>query len=78
MNASKFSNFFFTCPIFKISGRSYNVDIIYSDKIIEDYIDGCLKQAIKIHLEEDEGDILIFLTGQEDIEISCLLLNVWL
>lgn len=28
-------------------------------------------QALQIHLQPDEGDILIFMPGQEDIEVTC-------
>lgn len=37
----------------------------------EDYVDAAVKQALQIHLSHGPGDILIFMTGQEDIETTC-------
>lgn len=37
----------------------------------EDYVDAAVKQALQIHLSPGPGDILIFMTGQEDIETTC-------
>ena len=43
--------------------------------MMEDYVENAVKQAIKVHLQYPEGDILVFMTGQEDIEATCLLLH---
>jgi len=32
------------------------------------------KKAIEIHINQDKGDILIFMTGQEDIEATCCII----
>ena len=34
-------------------------------------MDGAVKQVLQIHLSLPPGDILVFMTGQEDIEITC-------
>lgn len=41
----------------------------------EDYVLASVKTAITIHLESDTGDILIFLTGQDEIEAACFSLQ---
>lgn len=74
MNAEKFSKFFGNVPIFEIPGRTFPVETFFSKHIMEDYVDAAVRQAISIHLQQGEGDILIFMTGQEDIETSCLLI----
>lgn len=74
MNSEKFSKFFGNAPIFKIPGRTFKVDVRFAEKTVEDYVDGAIKKAIEIHIKEPPGDILIFMTGQEDIEATCLLL----
>lgn len=38
---------------------------------MEDYVEAAVKQALTIHLSNPPGDILIFMTGQEDIETTC-------
>lgn len=36
----------------------------------EDYVEAAVKQALQIHLSGLIGDILIFMPGQEDIEVK--------
>ncbi|CCF59440.1 hypothetical protein KAFR_0H00310 [Kazachstania africana CBS 2517] len=71
MNAAKFSEFFGNAPQFTIPGRTYPVDIIYSKNLVNDYVEAAVTEAVKIHLSNkiSSGDILIFMTGQEDIEV---------
>lgn len=71
MNAEKFSEFFGHVPTFTIPGRTFKVDVMYSKSPCEDYVDGAVKQAISIHLTQPAGDILVFMTGQEDIGAMC-------
>ena len=75
MNAQKFSEFFGLAPIFVIPGRTFPVDIIFSKTPMDDYVDAAVKKALEIHLQQPPGDILIFMTGQEDIMATCVLLN---
>ena len=42
----------------------------------EDYVEAAVKQAVAVHLGHPEGDILIFMTGQEEIEATCFSLQV--
>ena len=71
MNAEKFSEFFGNVPIFLIPGRTFPVDISFSKNPCDDYVDAAIKQAITIHISQPPGDILIFMTGQEEIETVC-------
>ncbi|PSN46455.1 Pre-mRNA-splicing factor ATP-dependent RNA helicase PRP16 [Blattella germanica] len=71
MDATKFSTFFGNVPTFTIPGRTFPVEIFFSKNPVEDYVDSAVKQALQIHLQPQEGDILIFMPGQEDIEVTC-------
>jgi len=71
MNAEKFSKFYGNAPTFTIPGRTFPVEIFHSKSPCEDYVDGAVKQVLQIHLSLPPGDILVFMTGQEDIEITC-------
>ncbi|KAG0168178.1 DEAH-box RNA helicase prp16 [Apophysomyces sp. BC1015] len=75
MNADRFSKFFGNAPCFFIPGRTFPVDVMFSKTPCEDYVDSAVKQALAIHLAQPAGDILIFMTGQEDIEITCQVLQ---
>lgn len=71
MNAERFSRFFGGAPEFFIPGRTFPVDIQYARSPCEDYVDGAVKQVLSIHISQGPGDILVFMTGQEDIETTC-------
>ena len=71
LDAEKFSVCFFNCNIFTIPGRTFPVEILYSKQPESDYLDASLLTVLHIHLTEPEGDILLFLTGQEEIDFAC-------
>ncbi|KAG5651975.1 hypothetical protein H0H81_006749 [Sphagnurus paluster] len=71
MNAEKFSSFYGNAPTYTIPGRTFPVEIFHSKSPCEDYVDSSVKQILQIHLSLPPGDILVFMTGQEDIEITC-------
>ncbi|KAK1325862.1 putative pre-mRNA-splicing factor ATP-dependent RNA helicase [Acorus calamus] len=71
LDAEKFSGYFFNCNIFTIPGRTFPVEILYTKQPESDYLDAALITVLQIHLTEPEGDILLFLTGQEEIDHAC-------
>lgn len=71
LDAEKFSSYFFNCQIFRIPGRTFPVEIMYTKSPESDYMDAALITVMQIHLTEPEGDILLFLTGQEEIDTAC-------
>ena len=75
LDTGKFSEYFFGAPIFTIPGRSYPVEIVYTHEPKKDYLDESLKRVMMIHLNEAPGDILLFLTGQEEIDTACEMLS---
>ncbi|GLC34308.1 hypothetical protein PLESTM_000181000 [Pleodorina starrii] len=68
LDAEKFSEYFDYAPIFKVPGRRYPVDIYFTKAPEADYIDAAVQAVMRIHVLEPEGDVLVFLTGQEEIE----------
>lgn len=71
LDAEKFSSYFYNCPIFTIPGRTFPVEILYTKEPESDYLDASLITIMQIHLSEPPGDILLFLTGQEEIDTAC-------
>ena len=71
MDSSKFAAFFGDAATFHIPGRTFPVEINYSKNSVEDYVDAAVKQVLHIHLQPPRGDILVFMPGQEDIEVTC-------
>lgn len=74
LDAEKFSTYFSNCPIFTIPGRTFPVEIMYTKAPETDYLDAALITIMQIHLAEPPGDILCFLTGQEEIDTGCQIL----
>ncbi|KAH9722089.1 RNA helicase [Citrus sinensis] len=70
LDAEKFSDYFGSAPIFKIPGRRYPVEIHYTKAPEADYIDAAIVTVLQIHVTQSPGDILVFLTGQEEIETA--------
>jgi len=74
LSADVFSDFFGGVPVFRIPGRTFKVDTYFAKSVQEDYVMAAVKQTIQIHFNSPAGDILIFMTGQEDIEGTCTVL----
>jgi HrpA-like RNA helicase len=68
MNAEKFSTFFDGAPIFNIPGRRFPVDIHYTKQPEANYLHAAMTTVFQIHTSQGTGDILVFLTGQDEIE----------
>nr|NVI75414.1 lethal (2) 37Cb [Cucujiformia]NVI75456.1 lethal (2) 37Cb [Cucujiformia] len=68
LDAQKFSEFFDSAPIFRIPGRRFPVDIYYTKAPEADYVDACVISVLQIHATQPLGDVLVFLTGQDEIE----------
>jgi ATP-dependent RNA helicase DHX8/PRP22 len=71
LDAVKFSEYFLEAPIFTIPGRTFPVEVLYTREPETDYLDASLITIMQIHLNEPPGDILLFLTGQEEIDTAC-------
>ncbi|KAK8788930.1 hypothetical protein V5799_021294 [Amblyomma americanum] len=72
LDAGKFQNYFDNAPLMNVPGRTHPVEIFYTPEPERDYLEAAIRTVIQIHMcEEIEGDILLFLTGQEEIEEAC-------
>lgn len=74
MEKSKFSGFFGGAPTFEIPGRTFPVVKHYLRSVPDDYVAAAVRQVLTIHQGFPAGDILVFMTGQEDITATCMLL----
>lgn len=70
MDAEKFANYFDDAKIINVPGRRFPVDIYYTKAPEADYIEAAVLTALQIHLTQGKGDILVFMTGQDEIEIA--------
>ncbi|KAH7885082.1 Asp-Glu-Ala-His box polypeptide 16, isoform CRA_f [Phlebopus sp. FC_14] len=70
MDAEKFSEYFDNAPVFYVPGRRYPVDIHYTPQPEANYLHAAITTVFQIHTTQPKGDILIFLTGQDEIEAA--------
>uniref|UniRef100_A0A8C2J0R4 RNA helicase n=1 Tax=Cyprinus carpio TaxID=7962 RepID=A0A8C2J0R4_CYPCA len=75
LDTERFSCFFDDAPVFRIPGRRFPVDIYYTKAPEADYLEACVVSVLQIHVTQPAGDVLVFLTGQEEIEACCELLQ---
>lgn len=71
LDAQKFQSYFNDAPLLAVPGRTHSVEIFYTPEPERDYVEASLRTVLQIHATEPEGDILLFLTGEEEIEDAC-------
>jgi pre-mRNA-splicing factor ATP-dependent RNA helicase DHX15/PRP43 len=71
LDAQKFQRYFNDAPLLAVPGRTHPVEIFYTPEPERDYVEAALRTVLQIHASEPEGDILLFLTGEEEIEDAC-------
>uniref|UniRef100_A0A146M6F6 RNA helicase n=1 Tax=Lygus hesperus TaxID=30085 RepID=A0A146M6F6_LYGHE len=72
LDAGKFQQYFDNAPLMNVPGRTHPVEIFYTPEPERDYLEAAIRTVIQIHMcEEIAGDVLLFLTGQEEIEEAC-------
>ena len=79
LDALKFQKYFSTGetpPLFKVPGRDHAVEIFYTQQPVPDYVEAAIRTVLMIHRTEDPGDILLFLTGRDEIEDACHMIKI--
>ena len=80
LDAQKFQTYFSLneqpAPLLAVPGRTHPVEIFYTPEAERDYLEAALRTVLQIHASEPEGDILLFLTGEEEIEDACRKINL--
>lgn len=71
LDAQKFQRYFNNAPFLPVPGRTHPVEIYYTQEAETDYVEAALRTCLQIHADEPEGDVLLFLTGEEEIEDVC-------
>lgn len=72
LDPKRFESFFKNVGTFRVPGRMFPVKLLYTVEPVQDYIDTTILTIFQIHTDfrnsQGGGDILVFLTGQEEIE----------
>lgn len=68
LDAEKFSAYFANAEVLYVAGRQFPVKQFHTPAPEDDYLDAALVTVLQIHREQPPGDILVFLSGQDEIE----------
>lgn len=71
LNAERFQEYFEGSPLLDVPGRMFPVEVFYTQSPEQDYFSASVKTVLQIHVDEGPGDVLLFLTGEEEIEQAC-------
>jgi pre-mRNA-splicing factor ATP-dependent RNA helicase DHX15/PRP43 len=71
LDAKKFQKYFDGAPLVQVPGRTFPVEIFYTPEPERDYLEAAIRTVLQIHQCEPPGDILVFLTGEQEIEDAC-------
>merc|ERR1719199_1096608 len=71
LDAEKFQEYFNNAPLLKVPGRTFPVEVFYTAKAERNYVEAAVRTTMQIHQCEGPGDILVFLTGQQEIDQAC-------
>jgi len=72
IDTTLFSKAFNDAPIINVSGRTFDVKIIYDeDELSTGYVERALDAVEKIAQIDDDGDILVFMPTQSDVLQTC-------
>ena len=81
LDDKKFAKYFCDCPVIKVPGRQYPVEIMWkpvgggarAGAGQNNLARAVSKAVVDLHMTEGEGHILGFLTGQDEVEKACQL-----
>lgn len=71
IDAERFAQFFShgqPVPILYVAGRQHGVRLYHTEASCQDWTDAAVRTVMQIHVSKPLGDILLFATGQEEIE----------
>ncbi len=58
-------------PVIKVDARQFPVSIHFNKHTVEDYLAEAYKKICRIHERLPEGGILVFVTGQQEVNVLC-------
>ncbi|KAI3617130.1 hypothetical protein CBS9595_003039 [Malassezia furfur] len=56
--------------LLSLEGRSYPVEIAYTPAPVHNYVQAAVEAAWNVHLTQPLGDLLVFLTGRDEIQTA--------
>ena len=53
----------FSTTVFYVQGRMFPIEVFYTSRAEKNYVDAAMLTVMQIHEEQENGDILVFMTG---------------
>ncbi|GMH78802.1 hypothetical protein TrST_g8145 [Triparma strigata] len=79
ISSETFSKYFSTpnmqAKVLSIPGKTHRIDVCYLSEACEDFVEGCVEASLRLHCSYEEGDILCFLPGREEIDSAVYMLR---
>ena len=67
---------FFGAAVFAVQGRAFLVSQLHLGKPEKHYLDATLTAVLQLHVDAPEGDILVFLTGKDEIDSMAAMIKL--
>ena len=68
LDADLLGNYYQKSVRVEVPGRTYPIDDEYANDDVENYLEASINKTLEIHNSKAPGDILIFLTGPDEID----------
>lgn len=68
IETKRFAQFFVCKNVLQVKGRTFDVELFQASQPEPDHVEAVVIAVVQIHLDSEPGDILVFLSGQEEIE----------
>lgn len=70
-----FQDYFNNCPLVHITGRNFNVEILYTapEQASTSFVALAANVVVNVHGKDKPGNILVFLPGEDEIQQVCRL-----
>lgn len=70
LDGDKFSSYFSNCPVVRVAGRCFPVDVAHSldERKPSELVTAAIDTVWQVHTTQPPGDVLLFLTGAEEVD----------
>ncbi len=78
IDPGRFAEHFGGAPVVEVSGRTYPVEVRYTEPVVDEVLPDPVDQigdAVEELLDEGRGDVLVFLSGEREIRDTAEVLN---
>ena len=66
---------FEAAPLLKVPNHTFPVEVFHAQDAERDYLKAAVRTTIQIHTSEPDGDILLFLPHEDEIDLACQMLR---